>query len=285
VLVLPSYHPVRLAEEIAMLNTLTSGTLHLGIGRGTAKSEYDAFGVDMNEARGRFRECYEIIEKGLSGERFSYDGTYYKISRPIELRPKPPAKRVHFYGAIGSPASAGIMGDLGIAPICLSTFPDRLLTKILESWRSRARTSGKDPGPNLPISVKMLIADTDADARRLGEKHFPPYFELQTRHYEVDAGNWDGIPDYQDFTKMFANLKKLTQPSELGPYMDANLVGSVETVSRRLAALASLGFNYFMVSSATPGIPRDLRRETMARFAHEVAPRFSSRFGRQAAAE
>ena len=56
VLVLPWYHPLRLAEEIAMLNSMTRGTLHLGIGRGTARMEYDAYNVDMNEARARFAE-------------------------------------------------------------------------------------------------------------------------------------------------------------------------------------------------------------------------------------
>ncbi|MCW5749473.1 MAG: hypothetical protein KIT36_25000, partial [Alphaproteobacteria bacterium] len=47
-------HPVRLAEEIAMLNSLTRGTPHPGIGRGTTKSAYDACPIDMNEARARF---------------------------------------------------------------------------------------------------------------------------------------------------------------------------------------------------------------------------------------
>ena len=64
VLVLPWYHPLRLAEEIAMLNSLTRGTLHLGIGRGTAKMEYDAYNVDMNEGRARFAEVFRIVEKG-----------------------------------------------------------------------------------------------------------------------------------------------------------------------------------------------------------------------------
>ena len=65
VLVLPWYHPLRLAEEIAMLNSLTQGTLHLGIGRGTARMEYDAYNIDMNEGRARFAEVFRIVEQGL----------------------------------------------------------------------------------------------------------------------------------------------------------------------------------------------------------------------------
>ena len=147
VLVLPWYHPLRLAEEIAMLNSMTNGTLHLGIGRGTAKMEYDAYNVDMNEARARFAECYRIVEKGLTGKPFTHDGTFWQIRQPIRIRPEPVAKKVRFYGAIGSPASAEVMGDLGVAPICLSTFPDKLLTGILERWRARERRCGARSAP------------------------------------------------------------------------------------------------------------------------------------------
>ena len=273
VLVLPWYHPLRLAEEIAMLNSMTRGTLHLGIGRGTARMEYDAYNVDMNEARARFAECYRIVEKGLSGEPFTHDGTFWKIERPIRIRPEPVAKKVHFYGAIGSPGSAEVMGDLGVAPICLSTFPDKLLVRILERWRARAGAAARDA--ILPISVKMFIADTDEEARALGRRYYPPYFDLQCTHYESDANPWADIPEYQDFSRMFANLRKLTDPAELGPFMDSNLVGSPATICRRIDQLAALGFNYFMVSSATPGTPIELRQRMMTRFAEEVCPRYS----------
>ena len=92
----------------------------------------------VEQARARFAECFRIVEKGLSGEPFTHDGTFWKIERPIRLRPEPGPKKVRFYGAIGSPASAEVMGDLGIPPICLSTFPDGLLVKILDRWRARA---------------------------------------------------------------------------------------------------------------------------------------------------
>jgi alkanesulfonate monooxygenase SsuD/methylene tetrahydromethanopterin reductase-like flavin-dependent oxidoreductase (luciferase family) len=63
--------------------------------------------------------------------------------------------------------------------------------------------------------------------------------------------------------------------------MDLNLVGSAETIARRVEALAKLGFNYVMVSSATPGVPKQVRREMYRRFAGEVAPRFDTAFGQR----
>ena len=84
------------------------------------------------------------------------------------------------------------MGDLGIAPICLSTFPDSLLAKILERWRARA--GAKADNAILPISIKMFIADTDAEAHELGRRYYPAFFALQADHYEADAQSWTDIP-------------------------------------------------------------------------------------------
>ena len=165
------------------------------------------------------------------------------------------------------------MADLGIAPICLSTFPDALLIKILERWR--AGVGAKADRAILPISIKMFIADTDEEARELGRRYYPAFFALQADHYEADASPWTGIPEYADFNRMFANLRKLTNPDELGPFLDANLVGSAETICKRIDALIGLGFNYFMVSSATPGTPVPIRQKMMTRFAEEICPRYS----------
>ena len=123
--------------------------------------------------------------------------------------------------------------------------------------------------------MKFFIADTDEEAQALGRRYYPPYFDLQCTHYESDDNPWADIPEYQDFSRMFANLRKLTDPAELGPFMDSNLVGSPETICRRIDQLAGLGFNYFMVSCATPGTPLALRQQMMTRFAREVCPRYS----------
>ena len=279
VLVTPWYHPLRLAEEISMLNSMTSGSLHLGLGRGTAKSEYDAYGVDMNEARGRFAEIWHIVETALKGEPFSFEGKYYTIPNEIRLRPTPTDKAVNFYGAIGSLPSAEIMGGLGLTPLCLSTFPDRLLGRILTTWRESMAAAGRGTDVHYPVSVKLFMADTDAEAQALAKRYLPHYFELQASHYEVDATPWDGIPEYAAFSKMFANLKQLANPDNLGPFIDSNFIGSVETVTARVQALIDVGFDYFMVSAAMPGVPQEVRQDQYRRFAGQVAPMFSRAFG------
>ena len=245
--------------------------------------EYDAYNVDMNEARARFAECYRIVEKGLAGEPFTHDGRFWKIERPIRLRPEPVPKKVRFYGAIGSPAQR--RGD-GRSRRGADLPLDLPRQAAGQDPRALARPA---PAPRaadaiLPISVKMFIADTDEEARALGRRYYPPYFDLQCAHYESDANPWADIPEYQDFSRMFANLRKLTDPAELGPFMDSNLVGSPATICRRIDQLAALGFNYFMVSCATPGTPIELRQRMMTRFAEEVCPSYSQSMRRKQAA-
>jgi hypothetical protein len=62
----------------------------------------------------------------------------------------------------------------------------------------------------------------------------------------------------------------------LGPFLDSNLIGSPETICKRIDALIGLGFNYVMVSCATPGTPLGVRQKMMTRFAEEICPRYSS---------
>src|SRR6202042_2856614 len=118
VIVTPWHNPLRLAGQIAMLTQLTDQPLHLGLGRGTAKFEFDAFGLDMGETRGRFQEIWEILRLAMTGEPFSYAGRYVSVPERIRIRPEPRAGQLHFYGAIGSRDSAGIRAGLGLPPIC-----------------------------------------------------------------------------------------------------------------------------------------------------------------------
>jgi alkanesulfonate monooxygenase SsuD/methylene tetrahydromethanopterin reductase-like flavin-dependent oxidoreductase (luciferase family) len=273
VMVLPWYNPIRYAEDIAMLQTLSSGELHIGMGRGTAKSEYDAFGISMETARGRFAESWKLAQTALKGEPFTFDGEFVKISNPIRLRPQLSGKKMpNFYGAIGSPGSAEIMAELDLPPLCLSNFPDRILTSILQRWDEKARQSGRSTAVTKPLAIKCFVAETDELAREQALAHLPDFFRLQVEHYETDARPWDGVSGYEQFSQMFSTLKTMCDPANLGPFIDQNLVGSPETVAARIRQLQNIGFNYFVVTNATYGVPRAVRQSTIRLFAEEVIP-------------
>lgn len=272
VMVLPWYDPVRFAEDVSMLRALAEGPLYIGMGRGTAKLEYDALRIPMTEARERFKECWEVMQLALEGKPFRYHGKHLKLDREIVVRPVLDEKRPQFFGAIGSPESAEIMADLGLPPLSLSQFPDYLLLKILARWRARSEQLGHPTNVTLPISCKCFIGDTDEDARTEARHHLSKFYKLQAEHYTVDTTQWNDIAGYQQFAKIFGNMKEMADPAKIDPILDRNLVGSPETVAGHITRMRSMGFDYFIISNATHGVPREARQRMMRRFIEEVIP-------------
>ena len=273
VMVLPWYDPVRFAEDVGMLASLATGTLDIGMGRGTAKLEYDAMRVPMDEARERFRECWEVTQLALKGQPFTYQGRFTKIERPITVRPAlDPNRTINFFGAIGSPGSAEIMAELGLPPLSLAQFPDHMLVKILDKWRAKSISLGQMTDVALPVSAKCFVGDSDAAAREEARGHMARFYQLQAEHYTTDTTPWGDIAGYEQFAKIFANMKLMGDPAQNDPILDRNLVGSPDTVARRINELRAIGFDYFIVSNATAGVPREVRHRMMSRFAKEVIP-------------
>lgn len=278
VLVLPWYHPLRITEQIAMLNALSEGELYLGLGRGSARYEYDRLGVDMTETRDRFRETVEIIMRGLGGKPFSYQGQYFQFPE-TQIRPHLRSREsIHFYGAIGSPASAEIMADLGLSLIHTTNFPDHLTARIVENWRTRARRNGMNTeGMTFPIHGNpTIVAETDEEALELARHYYPHFIRVQMEHYETAADYWKDIPGFEIHSKMFANLQKLSQPGpDLDKALALQLVGSPVTVIRRIESLRdNLGIGHVITAHFLYEMEDDLRHRSLRMFAEEVIPHF-----------
>src|SRR5712675_789529 len=113
VIVLPWHDPVRVAEQIALLDIMCGGRCLFGFGRGAASTEYEGFRIPMSEARPRFAEAAQIVVKALRDEVFEHQGEFFQIPR-MSIRPRPisnPERR--FYASSVSPESAEIIAKLG----------------------------------------------------------------------------------------------------------------------------------------------------------------------------
>ena len=273
----PRDDPGRFSRDAAMVAPPAKGPLYIGMGRGTAKLEYDALRIDMNEARDRFQECWEVTQLALKGEPFTYSGRFVKLDRPITVRPRiEQSREIGFFGAIGSPGSGEIMADLGLAPLSLSQFPDYMLAKILERWRRRMSEKGFATDVTLPVSTKCFIGDTDTAAREEARGHMARFYKLQAEHYTTDTTPWGDIKGYEQFAKIFANMRLMGDPAQNDPILERNLIGAPETVARRINELRALGFNYVLLSNAMHGVEREVRLRMMRRFAKEVIPLVNS---------
>src|SRR5262245_33486600 len=82
------YHPLRLAEEVALLDVLSGGRVNWGAGRGFAPTEFAAFNVPPEESSDRFREAVEIVLKAWTTPRLTYEGRFHRF-HDVEVMPKP----------------------------------------------------------------------------------------------------------------------------------------------------------------------------------------------------
>jgi alkanesulfonate monooxygenase SsuD/methylene tetrahydromethanopterin reductase-like flavin-dependent oxidoreductase (luciferase family) len=185
------------------------------MGRGVAKSEYDAFVIEMDEAQTRFREIWDVIQKGLSGEKFTYEGEHIKVPKEVLIRPvleESKRRNIHFYGAIGSPGTAERMADMGLPPMCTTIGDYDAQARTLRSWRDRARQSGVDSDFRFPIMVNAIIADSDEEAVEEAKIHMPPFMQAQVDHYESDKDNWRYLETYKAWSKIFEGLQDRCNP-------------------------------------------------------------------------
>ena len=87
----PFYHPLRLAEEVALLDVLSGGRVNWGAGRGFQKREFEAFGVPPEESYAIFREHLQVVLEAWTSERITFKGRYVQFE-DIEVLPKPKQK-------------------------------------------------------------------------------------------------------------------------------------------------------------------------------------------------
>ncbi len=147
IMVLPFQHPLRLAEDAALVDVLSDGRLLLGLGRGYQPPEFHGFGVPQERSSDIFREGMEILTRALSGEKFAYDGEFYKIEEPIEIFPKPIQKpHPPFYIASISPRSYEITAQHGASLMRSPQFSDLdTVAAGYEVYKTKMREYGHDP--------------------------------------------------------------------------------------------------------------------------------------------
>jgi alkanesulfonate monooxygenase SsuD/methylene tetrahydromethanopterin reductase-like flavin-dependent oxidoreductase (luciferase family) len=202
VIVLPWHDPVRLAEEIAMMDIMLGDrTFFLGFGRGASADEFDGLRIPMSESRGRFAECLEIIRRSLSGTRFSFDGEYFQIPE-IEIRPRPRRDlATQMYCAWMSPETLEIaakqrLGALFAVSRDLEDYPTE--TAAFNAARAEAGLS-----PSAPIVITAVAcAESEQEAYERALQ-YEEYLESVALHYDwIDAARYKKIGSYDFYVEM-----------------------------------------------------------------------------------
>jgi alkanesulfonate monooxygenase SsuD/methylene tetrahydromethanopterin reductase-like flavin-dependent oxidoreductase (luciferase family) len=213
VTLLPLYNPMRLIEEVGMLDMLTGGRLELGMGRGVSAPEITTYGIDPADTPAMFDETYEILIKGLDSDALSHEGRFYSITQALMVVPPLQKPRPPLWYGVGSVERAEWAARNGINIVALR--PPQVVRPFTDAFCEAWAQTGRpiEERPLRAVDRPLVIAEDGAEARRIaGEAHgkfhasllflwertgvpipthFPPTFEL----WQEAGGAFAGNPD------------------------------------------------------------------------------------------
>ena len=162
------YHPLRLAEEVALLDILSGGRVNWGAGRGFDQTEFRAFNVPMEESAERFREAVDIVIQAWSNERLTYEGQYWKFD-DVEVLPKPRQKpHPPVWVAASSETAILWAGEQGHTIMMDPHSPHAKIAEKRELYRTTLERHGHSiAGRDIPMARLLAIAKTKEEARNV----------------------------------------------------------------------------------------------------------------------
>jgi alkanesulfonate monooxygenase SsuD/methylene tetrahydromethanopterin reductase-like flavin-dependent oxidoreductase (luciferase family) len=276
--ILPFHDPIRLAEELALVDILSGGRLDVGVGRGNRPVEFEGLRVPQIENRERFEETLAIMVRAWTEERFSFEGRHFTIPE-VRVIPKPlqrPHPPLYVVCVSADTVEATALRGLPMLNSILRGPVDQLITQR-DTYVTACRKAGRSDAEiasllsHWGVSRHVYVAPTDAEAL------------AQTR----DAEMW-----YQEALRKFLiperieSVHPLLQPgframAEKFAYVDwDDLVretvafGSPDTVAERIEQLRALGVGEVLCWMNFGGLPQHQVRRSMDLFAREVMPRF-----------
>ena len=235
--ILPWNDPLRVVEKVIMLDQMSGGRVLLGMGRGLAKMEYDAFGIPMEEARARFNEAAEVVMRGLRTGIVQSDGPMYP-QKSIAVRPAPSTQNNwdgRLFAAAMSPDSVPIVADLGVQMMTFMQFPFEKHAEAINGWKQLFRDAqGTEPGP--PVIQDFVICHEDADeAKRLAYEHIHRYFLSVIKHYDFAGEHWRETSGYETYQAGADMIREAGMENAANAYVEANIYGTPEQCVEKYA--------------------------------------------------
>ncbi len=248
---LPFSHPVRLAEDLAVLDNLSGGRVEIGVGMGYAPHEFRGFGIPLPERLSRTEEGLEVLRRCFSGERFSFHGKRYDFD-DVVVRPG--------YVQRGGPplwiAAMSAGGAARAARFGAHLLPQGPRQQVLDPWIAAVRAAGRDPGTHrVGIIRGCLVTDDrarDWPAVRAAER----YRDQLYQRFFAEAGRYQAV-------------------ERGGPRIPQTwIIGDVEHCVAELSAfIAEHGITDVVTWAVPPGMRPEQMCASLERFARDVVPR------------
>jgi len=276
--ILPFHDPIRLAEELAMVDILSGGRLDVGVGRGNRPVEFEGYRIPQIESRERFEETLAIMLRAWTQDRFSFEGQHFTIPevrvipKPVQ-RPHPPLYIVCVSpDTIESTALRGLpmLNSILRGPI------DQLVTQR-DAYVNACKKGGRSDAEiaallgRWGVSRHIYVAPTDAQAQAEARDAEMWYQEALRRFLIPD--NIERVhPLLQPgFRTLAERMGKITWEQLVAETL---AIGSPDTVATKLEEMQRLGVGEVLCWMNFGGLPQARVRRSMEMFAREVMPRF-----------
>jgi alkanal monooxygenase alpha chain len=290
VCVLPLYHPLQMAEQVAMVDQLSNGRFDFGVGRGVFQKDFSAFDVDPSKSHLIMREWLDIIKRAWTENVVEAHSDLIDFA-PVPLYPSPRSKpHPPIYVVCESASSTEWVASQGY-PMLLSWWLEReAIRSQVELYDQVARSHGHDPSraPHI-LSAIACVSDSQEEAkdeirdyiawwRKVAQEAILRFEELQKlENYELVLRRWE------DQLLAGAGDPDAGERDALERLLDLNLVGTPEhCVERILELVETTGIEHFVVGFEGTGEP-ERTLQSMRRFAEEVIPQVQERLAPSAA--
>ena len=283
----PMWHPLRLAEDFAMADILSGGRIVFGVGRGYHSREVETFGSPMFDGdanRELFEEQVEVMIKAFSQESFSHQGKHYTIPAPVPYRgytleklslvPRPASQPVDIWQPLvsGNPRGVDFMGRVGIKAMVANT-PEPALAERLEMYQQAAANHGRELalGEDIALGYRFFIAEN----REKAIEKARPYFE-EAMKFAAPLGLMRLEPEQINAVADARLRRGVELPSLEGAVEGGTwLCGSADDVINHLKSAEAKypGVERINLGSVM-GMPREVFKDQLSRFASDVMPAF-----------
>jgi len=251
------YHPLRLAEEISMLDQMSRGRLDVGVGKGISPIENGFYGVEFSRADAIFAESLAVLKQALTQKSVSFEGEYHTFKNvPIELHPLQQPHPPLWYGVV-SPDSAARAARAGMNIIANTTAP--VFRAFTDRYRATMPPSGGGIEPRMGFNRYLVLAEDEDKALAIGR-----------RAYRL----W-----YANFMTLWRKYNQQPTLVNYPPEIDGQIADGRAIVTTPAKALAMLrtqiaesGANYLVVRFAFGDLTLDESLRSVDLFHRHVMP-------------
>jgi alkanal monooxygenase alpha chain len=275
VVVAPLTHPVRLAEDAALIDQLSGGRFSLGLGRGSFPRDFQVFGADPSRSHEALYECVDVIQRAWTQERVSSDGPLHPFPE-VPVYPKPCSKLgPEIRVAATSSATVEWAAARAIPMIISSTLDDEETITRMELYNEIAEMNGHDPAS---VDHVMIVLGYVADSRREAQDAIIDdlsWWADESIEVSFQVSDLKKLPNYG------FHYRNVEQAALRGEYtaehmirkgFDANPVGTPEQCAARLEEMIAMTGIHNVVIAIEGAQKKDAILRNIERFATEVFP-------------